>query len=102
MHVVFVYVHVKPEFTEEFIKATLENARNSIQEPGIIRFDLFKQIEDPNRFALVEIYHHESDQLKHRLTNHYLVWRDRVTEMMAENRTGVKYVNLFPEDENWR
>jgi autoinducer 2-degrading protein len=40
MFIVHVHVHVKPEFVEAFKEATLENARNSVQEPGIARFDV--------------------------------------------------------------
>ncbi len=64
MHIVLVHIHIKPEFREAFIQATLENARNSIQEEGIARFDFLQQKEDPNRFTLVEVYYTESDQEK--------------------------------------
>jgi len=101
MHIVLVHIHVKPEFREAFIQATLENAQNSIHEEGIIRFDFLLNKEDPNRFTLVEVYRGEADQEKHRQTAHYLKWRDSVAEMMAEPRQGVRYVNLFPEEEAW-
>ncbi len=102
MHIVLVHVHVKPEFQEEFIEATLENAQNSVQEEGILRFDFLQQKDDKNRFTLVEVYRSEADQEKHRQTAHYLKWRERVAEMMAEPRQGVRYTNLFPvEEEAW-
>jgi len=101
MHVVLVHVHVKPEFIEAFKEATLENARNSVREPGIVRFDVLQQVEDPSRFTLVEVYRTVEDQSKHRETQHYQIWRDKVAEMMAEPRQGVRYVNLFPEDNAW-
>jgi (4S)-4-hydroxy-5-phosphonooxypentane-2,3-dione isomerase len=101
MHVVLVHVHVKPSSVQEFIEATMENARNSIQEPGIVRFDFLQQFDDPTMFTLVEIYKSETDQGKHRETNHYQAWREQVIDMMAENRFGVIYTNLFPKDENW-
>jgi len=102
MYVVLVHIHIKPENAEEFLQATLENARNSIQEPGIGRFDVLQQQDDPTRFVLVEAYHSPDDQLKHRETRHYQIWKDKVAEMMAEPRTGVKHQSIFPDDTGWK
>lgn len=97
MHIVFVHVHVKPEATEAFRSAILANAEGSVKEPGVIRFDVFQQGEDPTRFTLVEIYQTPDDQLKHRETAHYLKWRDAVVDMMAEPRQAIRYSQLFPD-----
>ena len=56
MLVVHVFVHVKPDQLDAFETATLENARNSIQEPGIARFDIIQRQDDPAHFLLVEVY----------------------------------------------
>lgn len=96
MHIVHVHIHVKPEVVEEFKTATLENAQNSIQEAGVLRFDVLQQADDPTRFVLVEVYKTPDDQLRHRDTRHYQVWRDSVADMMAEPRQGIKYLNLTP------
>jgi quinol monooxygenase YgiN len=101
MYISVVYVHVKPEFTEAFIEATRENARSSRQEPGVVRFDFLQQQDDPTRFMLYEVYRQASDLDAHRLTAHYLRWRDTVTDWMAETRTSVKYTNLDPADADW-
>jgi (4S)-4-hydroxy-5-phosphonooxypentane-2,3-dione isomerase len=101
MHIVLVHIHVKPEIVEEFKSATLENARHSIQEAGVVRFDVLQQSDSPAKFTLVEIYKTPDDQLKHRETQHYQIWRDTVTDWMAEPRVGIKYTNLFPDDEGW-
>jgi quinol monooxygenase YgiN len=101
MLIVHVQVHVKPEFVESFKHATLDNARNSIQEAGIARFDIIQQQDDPARFVLVEVYRDVDATLKHKETSHYIKWRDAVAPMMAEPRTGVKYTNIFPGDEGW-
>jgi autoinducer 2-degrading protein len=101
MHIVLVYIHVKPESLEEFIDASQDNARNSIQEPGIARFDFLQNHDDPNRFILVEVYHTPEDAKKHKETAHYLRWRERVADMMAEPRLGVPHRNLFPADDGW-
>ena len=101
MFIVHVHVHVKPEFVEAFREATLENARNSVKEPGIARFDVIQQLDDPTRFVLVEVYRTSEDPAKHKETAHYKRWRDTVAEMMAEPRTSIKYANVFPDDEGW-
>ena len=101
MLVVHVHVHVKPESVDAFKAATVENARNSIQEPGIARFDLIQQADDPTRFVLVEVYRTPDDPGRHKETAHYAKWRDAVAPMMAEPRSSVKYANVFPEDAGW-
>ena len=101
MQIVLVHVHVKPEFTEAFKQATFENASNSVQEAGIARFDVIQQADDPTRFILVEVYKSAEAPAAHKGTPHYAHWRDTVAEMMAEPRQGIKYTNLFPNDEDW-
>ena len=101
MFIVHVHVHVKPESIEAFKAASLENARNSVQEPGIARFDVIQRRDDPNRFVLVECYRSESDQGEHKKTAHYAKWRDTVADMMAEPRSSVKFDNVFPDDPGW-
>uniref|UniRef100_A0A7C1FUH7 Antibiotic biosynthesis monooxygenase n=1 Tax=Caldilinea aerophila TaxID=133453 RepID=A0A7C1FUH7_9CHLR len=101
MLIIHVDVHVKPEFIDDFIAATLENARASVQEPGIARFDVIQDQADPAHFVLVEVYRTPDDPVRHKETAHYAKWRDAVADMMAAPRTSVKYVNLFPEDAGW-
>lgn len=101
MFIVHVHVHVKPEEVERFREATLENACSSQQEPGVARFDVIQQSDDPTRFVLVEVYRTPEAANAHKETRHYQIWRDRVAEMMAEPRTSVKYSNAFPDDAGW-
>ena len=101
MLVVFVHVHVKPEHVEAFGQATADNSRHSVQEPGIARFDVVQQADDPTRFVLVEAYRNEAAVAAHKATAHYARWRDAVAEMMAEPRTAVKYANVCPADPEW-
>jgi (4S)-4-hydroxy-5-phosphonooxypentane-2,3-dione isomerase len=101
MLVVLVHCHVKPEYVEAFKTASLENARNSVQEPGIVRFDVIQQDDDPTRMVLVEIYRTAEAPAQHKETAHYLKWRDTVTDMFVEPRTPVRYHNLFPDDAAW-
>jgi quinol monooxygenase YgiN len=101
MLVVHVHVHVKPEYVEPFKQATVANARASIKEPGIARFDVAQQQDDPARFVLVEAYRTAEAPAAHKETKHYQTWRDAVAPMMAEPRTSVKFENVFPDDAAW-
>ncbi len=101
MFIVHVHVHVKADQVEAFRAASVENARQSVQEPGVARFDVIQQREDPTRFILVEVYRTPDDPARHKETAHYRKWRDTVESMMAEPRTAVKYVNVFPDEKGW-
>lgn len=101
MLIVHVHVHVKPDQVEAFKAATLDNARSSVQEPGVARFDVIQQRDDPTRFVLVEVYRTSDDPAGHKETAHYKKWRDTVADMMAQPRTGTKYTNLFPDEQGW-
>ena len=98
MFIVHVYVQVRPESAEAFKVASQENARNSLQEPGMARFDVIQQLDDPTRFVLVEVYRTPDDPARHKETAHYQKWRDTVAEMMAEPRSSVKYANVYPDE----
>jgi len=99
--VVHVHVHVKPEHVAAFQAATLANARASVQEPGIARFDVVQQVDDPTRFVLVEVYRDATAPAAHKETAHYATWRDTVAPMMASPRRSEKYGNAFPADSEW-
>lgn len=101
MLVVHIQVHVKPEFIDAFKEATLANARASVKEPGISRFDVVQQQDDPARFIFVEVYRSAEASAAHKETKHYQIWRDTVAPMMAEPRSGVKCTNVFPDDTGW-
>ena len=101
MIIVQVHVQVKPEFVEAFRAATVENARASVQEPGIARFDVLQQADAPARFILVEVYREAAAPAAHKETAHYQKWRDTVAPMMAEPRTSMKFHNAFPDDAGW-
>jgi len=92
MFIVHVFVHVKSDKVVEFKSASIENARNSLKEPGIARFDVIQQQDDPSRFVLVEVYRTANDPARH---------KDTVEEMMAEPRRAIKYQNIFPDESGW-
>jgi (4S)-4-hydroxy-5-phosphonooxypentane-2,3-dione isomerase len=99
--IVHVHARVKPDAVEAFRAAVLENARHSVKEPGVARFDVVQSLEDPTRFVLLEVYRSPDAQTAHKATAHYARWRDAVADLMAEPRTSARYVNLFPDDRAW-
>jgi quinol monooxygenase YgiN len=101
MLIVHVHVHVKPEWVTEFADASVENARASVQEAGIARFDVVQQQDDPTRFVLIEIYRTTEAAAAHKETAHYAKWRDAVASMMAEPRQSVKFNAIFPDAQGW-
>jgi len=101
MLIVHVSVCVRPDQVDAFRAASVENARQSVREPGVARFDVIQQQDDPTRFVLVEVYRTPDDPGRHKETAHYQKWRDAVAPMMAEPRTSVKYTNVFPDEQGW-
>ena len=101
MFIVHVFVQVKPDCVEAFKAATLENAKSSVREPGVARFDVVQQQNDPARFVLVEVYRTPEDPARHKQTAHYQTWREAVAEMMAEPRSSAKFDNVFPDEAGW-
>jgi autoinducer 2-degrading protein len=102
MHIVHVHARVRPESIADFRPATIENARSSIQETGIARFDVVQQQDDATRFVLIEVYRTLEAANAHKETAHYLKWRDAVAPMMAEPRQSVKYDAIFPDSQGWQ
>jgi (4S)-4-hydroxy-5-phosphonooxypentane-2,3-dione isomerase len=101
MLVVHVHVHVKLEHVEAFIAATRANCEASLKEPGVARFDVVQQQDDPARFVLVEAYKTVEAPAQHKETSHYAAWRDAVAPMMQSPRTSVKYQSLAPGEPRW-
>ncbi len=101
MYIMHVSIRVKPECVNAFIEATCANARGSVQEPGVARFDVIQELEDPTRFKLVEVYRSEEDVAKHKQTEHFNTWFKLAEPMMAEARTRVFYRNIFPDEAGW-
>jgi (4S)-4-hydroxy-5-phosphonooxypentane-2,3-dione isomerase len=101
MLIVIVNVQVIESGVDAFIEATLENARASLREPGIARFDVIRQEDDPTRYVLIEVYRSAEAPAAHKETAHYAKWRDTVGPLMAAPRTSQRYVNLAPSDAGW-
>ena len=101
MLIVHVHVRVKPESVEAFREATLANARQSVTESGIARFDVVQHADDPTRFVLVEVYRTGEAPARHKETVHYQAWRDAVAPLMSEPRSSVKFLSVFPDEFGW-
>jgi Uncharacterized conserved protein len=100
MIVTCVHVHVRPGRVDDFIKASEANHKESVKEPGNLRFDLLQDANDPEKFMLYEAYESEEAAAAHKNTAHYATWRDTVADWMAEPRKGVKYNIVVPADKS--
>jgi autoinducer 2-degrading protein len=98
MLVVHVHARVRPERAADFLAETVVNARASLAEPGVLRFDVIQDQADPANVVLVEVYRDEQAAADHKLTQHYAAWREAVAEMMAQPRESVRFTPVFPAD----
>ena len=101
MFIVHVQAQIKAPYVEDFKKACIENAKDSLQEEGIARFDIVQQQDDPTRFVLIEVYRNKDAPARHKATLHYRDWRDKVLPMMAQPRKSHFFSNIYPDDKNW-
>jgi quinol monooxygenase YgiN len=101
MHIALVHVHVNHDAVAAFEAATEQNARHSRLEPGVARFDILQQHDDPTRFVLFEVYKDQEAAIAHKATAHYLTWRDTVAPLMAEPRVGVVHQERSPDERGW-
>ena len=97
--VVHVDIAVVAGQEDAFLAATQLNAAASRAEPGVVRFDVLVDREDPAHVVLVEVYRDADAAAAHKQTSHYAAWRDAVAPMMARPRASVKYVNASPADD---
>jgi autoinducer 2-degrading protein len=96
MLIVHVHVRVRAGRAADFLAATLVNARASLEEPGVLRFDVIQDNDDPDHVVLVEVYRDADAAAAHKQEPHYATWRDAVAEMMAEPRASTKFSAIFP------
>jgi quinol monooxygenase YgiN len=101
MHILHVYVHVKPEHIETFKQITIDNASHSVREPGCLRFDVVQQADDPGRFVLLEVYRDQSGHAAHRETAHFKLWAEKVTDLLVEPRSRQIFKNVYPGEDGW-
>jgi len=103
MIVNLVHVWVKEAFLSAFIEATVENHKNTVKEPGNLRFDILRDADDPAKFVFYEAFVNEQAVANHKTKSHYMKWRDTVAEWMAQPRKGVKHTVIAPDEEKqWR
>ncbi len=96
MTVACITVFVKPGHAEDFIAATVENHRESVKEPGNLRFDVLRCASEPDRFFLYEAYETEEASAAHKTTAHYRKWKETVEPWMARPREGIRHAVIAP------
>lgn len=102
MFIFQVHHYIKPDQVEVYKTATLENARETIKEPGILRFDVFQDQADPTHFSLFEVYRDMEARQAHLDTAHFLKWKEVALAAFAKRGHGDKFLALFPSEDEWR
>lgn len=98
METVIVFITVKQERIQDFVRCTKENVRNSIKEKGILNFEFFQNTAEPIKFILIEQYKDKEASALHKETRHYRIWRDEVVDMMAEPRQGIWFKKINADE----
>ncbi len=98
MIVTTVFINVKKEYVEDFIKISRENHLGSIQEKGNFRFDILQDPNDRTKFMFYEAYNTMEDVALHKETSHYKKWKETVAGWMASDRTKSNYNILMPTE----
>lgn len=102
MIVRIITVRVKPGAEHEFEQATLLNHQSSVQEKGVLRFDVLKDNDSPGLFYLYEAYIDETATVAHKETDHYHAWKAAVADLLEGDRTSVSCSVVAPADpEDW-
>lgn len=101
MRIAQVHIQVKPDGVDAFIQATTENARRSLQEDGVVRFDLLRSDDKPTSFILFEVYRSADAQAAHKETAHFAHWREAVKDLIVAPGRAAIYANVFPGDDSW-
>jgi quinol monooxygenase YgiN len=90
MHIVLVLVTVRPEMLDEFERALLHNARESVaRDPGCVRFDVCQQLDDPASWVLYEVYDRPEAHAAHREAAHFLAY-DAVAARAVTQKVVIK------------
>ncbi len=101
MYIFQVHHYIKPELIEEYKAATLENARKTVLEPGVIRFDVFQDATNPAHFSLFEVYRDTAARDAHLQTDHFLKWKDVYLQTQERKGNGDEFNALFPDENSW-
>ena len=102
MLVLIVNVQVKPGKRDEFLEVIRDDAESTAsKEEGNFQFSVIQNNDDADNFSLVEVYRDQAALDAHRLTPHFLKYREATADIYA--RDPVRYVgtNVVPGDSYW-
>lgn len=97
MHMIVVRLEVKPDHVDDFLKLVSFNAAESRKEPGNLRFDVVRSVDNPTLFRLYEVYRGDDAIRAHQATAHYVKWRAEIEALLVTPRLSEKFVSVFPE-----
>lgn len=101
MYVIAVQLKVNEDRIDDFLSLSVANATEARKEPGCLRFDIVRNEKEPERFLFYEVYRDKEAHKAHGETAHYLNWREKVGDLLAEPRVSGRYVSISPADAEW-
>ena len=104
MYVILMPIQIKPRQKEEFVKAMIEDASESVKkEPGCLRFDIIQDGGDTNRIWLYEVYKDEAAFQAHLQTPHLRKWMETTKEWRDQGPTGAARgsYSIWPSHQDW-
>jgi autoinducer 2-degrading protein len=97
MHMIIVRLDVKPDRVDDFLKLVSFNASESRKEPGNLRFDVVRSVDNPTLFRLYEVYRDDAAVRAHQATPHYAKWRAEIEALLLTPRISEKFTSVFPD-----
>jgi autoinducer 2-degrading protein len=94
---IVVRLEVKPDRVDDFLKLVSFNASESRKEPGNLRFDVVRSIDNPTLVRLYEVYRDEAAVAAHQATSHYAKWRAEIEGLLVTPRVSEKFTSVLPE-----
>ncbi|MDA3950129.1 MAG: antibiotic biosynthesis monooxygenase [Spirochaeta sp.] len=99
MVVRIITVHVQAGSEADFEEKTIANHTGSLGEPGVLRFDVLKDEDQPGTYYLYEVYRDTEATVAHKETEHYHAWMAAVADLIIGERTSVTCSPVAPRDE---
>jgi len=97
MQMIIVRLEVKPDRVNDFLKLVSFNAAESRKEPGNLRFDVVRSVDNPTLYRLYEVYRDDDAIRAHQATPHYTKWRAEIEALLVTPRLSEKFTSVVPE-----
>lgn len=100
MIALFVSLDVKPDQRERFLAVAEDDSTSSVRDEGggCLRFDVYQDQENQNRFYFHEVYRDQAALDAHRTMPHFARWSEASREVLAGPASRQLTNVLFPRN----